>query len=573
MKYWIKNAEKWFRNLKYRKKLYLVFMLVSLFLLIVMGVFMIHGFKEILTEKEYQSMEVSLNQACETIDKQIDIYKNLLNYMVFDQDLQDVLEAEQTQNYDSYNNYVNIIDPILDAPKFYHDGINSLTIYSDNIKIPHDVTLAPLSEINEKSWFPELQNTAEVLWIWPDSQRDEILAIRRFPGYRKAEVYLGMYFDLESLMEPLDYFQKEGSGILLVDDNEQIVYSQCELKNSKKVERLEQLENHYSYLKRQIDGLPICTYIYMEKSSVYAGFYEMLGTIGIVMLFSLGTILIIGGYMSKLLVVRIERLTACVNEVKLGKMEICIEDDSSDEIGTLIRSFHQMLDQINRLIQKVYESKITQQNLEMQALQAQINPHFLYNTLSIINWKAICAGEDDISTVTLALSDYYRTTLNKGENFITVSGELLNIKSYLEIQLMMHDYEFEVEYQIDSEVKAYYMPKLILQPLIENALEHGLDVKTEGNKKLLISCQQHEENIVLTVQDNGVGMEENLVEDLVKTHASGYGVKNVNDRLALLYGKNYALHIESHVGEGTKIEIYIPKENSAQRKDAIDEIK
>lgn len=245
-------------------------------------------------------------------------------------------------------------------------------------------------------------------------------------------------------------------------------------------------------------------------------------------------------------------------------MEINIDDNSRDEIGVLVRSSHTMLQDVKRLISEVYQSKIVQQELEMIALQAQINPHFLYNTLSLINWKALSAGEEDISTVTLALSDYYRTTLNKGKNIITIGGELTNIKSYLEIQLMMHDYDFEVEYQIDSDLQSYWMPKLILQPLVENCLEHGLDVKESGEKKITISCYQSKKDIILTVEDTGVGMDEETVANMTTFNATGYGVKNVNDRLALLCGKNYSLHIESTLGVGTKIQINIPKKISEE---------
>lgn len=164
----------------------------------------------------------------------------------------------------------------------------------------------------------------------------------------------------------------------------------------------------------------------------------------------------------------------------------------------------------------------------------------------------------------MALSDYYRTTLNKGKNLITVGGEITNIKSYLEIQLMMHDYDFEVEYQIDPELSSYWMPKLTLQPLIENCLEHGLDIKETGEKRIIISCIQDQNDIIWTVEDTGVGMDQETVANMTTFNATGYGVKNVNDRLALLCGENYALHIESTINVGTKIEIHIPKKISEE---------
>ncbi len=493
-------------------------------------------------------MEVSLNQASATIDKQLEIYSNLLNYIVFDRDLQEILDREQTQDYASYSNYVNVVDPILNTPKFYHDSIKKITIFSEDIKIPHDITLAPLADIQGKNWFKQLRQASDAIWVWPDENHDEILAIRSFPGYRTMEAYLGIYCELNRLMEPLQYFEKEGAGILLVDEKNQTLFCNALGDEESEVQGVEEIESSYRYMKRRIQDLPLYIYIYMGEEAIYSGFYEMLGRIVFVVIVSLLSILVISKAMSGLLVKRIENLTTCVNQMDTGNMKINVEDRSLDEVGILIRSFHKMLNQIQRLISEVYQSKITQQELEMQALQAQINPHFLYNTLSMINWKAISAGEEDISKITLALSDFYRTTLNKGNNFITIAGEVLNIKSYLEIQLMMHDYEFEVEYQIDESVGSYQMPKLILQPLVENALEHGLDMKEDGEKRLVLSCQQNQEDVVWTVQDNGVGMNEGMVSNLVKTHATGYGVKNVNDRLALLYGESYVLHIESYPG-------------------------
>ena len=537
----------------------LVLMMVGLLPLAVVSIFMILGFRKILVEKEYEAMDVALNQTLSTIDKQVDIYTNLMNYLVFDDDLQKVLGEEQTKDFKSYNNYVNIVDPILNTPKFYQEGIRRVTIYSQNIKIPHDVTLAPMEEIQDKKWFGQLEQASECIWVWSGTDREEILAIRTFPGYRDTKSYLGMYCSLDSLMEPLYYFQKDGAGILLTDEDDRILYLESALEGSEEIRSVKEIENTYPYLKREITGLPLNIYIFMDQSEIYSGFYDMMDRIILVVVFCLISILIISRSMSRLMVNRIERLITCVNQMEYSSMEIDLNDQSRDEIGVLIRSFRRMLGEIKRLIKEVYESRIRQQKLEMRALQAQINPHFLYNTLSMINWKAISAGEEDISTITLALSDYYRTTLNRGETFINIRGEILNIRSYLEIQLMMHDYGFEVDYDLDPSLDEYQMPKLILQPLVENALEHGLDVKEEGEKILRISCRQDHEDIIWTVEDNGVGMEEVVADNMVKTHTSGYGVRNVNERLILLYGEHYGLRIESEPGKGTQVEVHIPK--------------
>lgn len=558
MRKWMNNIRIYFRDLKFRSKINLVLMLSGIAPLVIVGIFTIYSFHNMLADREYESLEVSLNQTCDTIDKQVEIYANLLNYFVFDQDLQKVLENEQTQSYQAYHEYVNVVDPILNTPQFYHDGIKQLTIYAENILIPHDVTLAPLETLSSEPWFKDMQNSDSEMLVYPNEDYSEILFMRKFPGYSDTTAYLGMYCDMHSFTEPLNYFKKEGTVILLTNEHDKILFSLNGLSDTLK------FTDNDIYIKKKIENLPLYAYIYIEKDMNISGFHAILSKSTIVVTICMLIIFVISRYMSYIMVKRLEALTTCIKEVDYENMEINIYDDSQDEVGVLIRSSHTMLQDVKRLISEVYQSKIIQQELEMIALQAQINPHFLYNTLSLINWKALSAGEDDISKVTLALSDYYRTTLNKGKNLITVGGEITNIKSYLEIQLMMHDYDFEVEYQIDPELSSYWMPKLTLQPLIENCLEHGLDIKETGEKRIIISCIQDQNDIIWTVEDTGVGMDQETVANMTTFNATGYGVKNVNDRLALLCGENYALHIESTINVGTKIEIHIPKKISEE---------
>lgn len=230
----------------------------------------------------------------------------------------------------------------------------------------------------------------------------------------------------------------------------------------------------------------------------------------------------------------------------------------SVEYDSMFETFKQTL-QINTLIKEVYEGRIKEKEYEMRALQAQINPHFLYNTLSLINWKAIEADAKDISKITLALSTFYRTSLNKGKNVMSLSDELRNMRSYLDIQLMMHDYEFDVEFDVDESIGQYQSLNLMLQPLIENAIAHGIDVKTDGRGKLTITGKEDGDLIVLTVADNGVGMSDEQAARILTEESKGYGVRNVNERIKLYYGEQYSLQIESKIGQGTKASIRIPK--------------
>ena len=270
-------------------------------------------------------------------------------------------------------------------------------------------------------------------------------------------------------------------------------------------------------------------------------------------------IFILGMAFSRLFTRKIEMLTENMDQVNHGSREVTVTSDAEDEVGVLIRSFRRMMGEIDRLISEVYENKIALKEFELKALTAQINPHFLYNSLSIINWMAIKSGQKEISKVTLDLSTFCRTALSKGEDMVTVENCIRNIEAYLSIQLVMHDNDFTVEWKIDPQVKAEKVPKLILQPVVENALEHGLDVKEEGDKILQLSFLDAGDAVLLRVEDNGMGMEQSVAESLVTYQAEGYGLKNVNDRICLLYGEEYKIRITSSVGKGTVVEMRIPK--------------
>ena len=171
---------------------------------------------------------------------------------------------------------------------------------------------------------------------------------------------------------------------------------------------------------------------------------------------------------------------------------------------------------------------------------------------------ALETDQEDISKITLSLSTFYRTALNKGKNILRVRDEIKNMRSYLDIQLMMHDHEFDVDVEIDECILDHNILNLILQPLIENAIDHGIDLKTDGRGGIKIIGKKQNDEIVLIVSDNGVGMSKEQAESILTNKSNGYGVKNVNERIKLYYGEQYQLKIESEIGIGTKVKVTIP---------------
>ena len=255
---------------------------------------------------------------------------------------------------------------------------------------------------------------------------------------------------------------------------------------------------------------------------------------------------------------RVNLLHERMQEVKNGNLDIQIHDSLPDEIGELTNNFQQMVDEINHLIQESYKDKLLLKETQLKALQAQINPHFLYNCLSLINSKALMNKQPEISQMSQLLSVFYRTTLNKGRSETTLANEIKNIKSYLDIQRLLHDDSFEVIYQIDPNLPEVEVPNLLLQPLVENSLIHGIlpNKSKYGNLFLTVSCVM--DQIRFTVLDNGLGIPAEKLPTLLRTDSGGYGLKNVHERLQLAYGENYGLTINSIPGESTMVTFTIP---------------
>lgn len=255
---------------------------------------------------------------------------------------------------------------------------------------------------------------------------------------------------------------------------------------------------------------------------------------------------------------RIDALNRSMQIVQTGNFDIDLHDDCQDEIGVLTSNFRTMANEIQTLIQENYQKTITLKEAQFKALQAQINPHFLYNCLSLINSRALLTHQNDISQMSQLMSTFYRTTLNKGNSMTLLRDEIRNVMSYLEIQRLLHDNRFQVITQIDPILPEISVPNLLLQPLVENSIVHGLLPRQSGDGCLFLTIRRVDNAIHFNVMDNDVGIEPEKIASLTSTDSSGYGLKNVNERLLLTYGEESCLKIKSIQNESTMITFFIP---------------
>lgn len=224
---------------------------------------------------------------------------------------------------------------------------------------------------------------------------------------------------------------------------------------------------------------------------------------------------------------------------------------SDDEIGRIGRKFQIVMQQNQQLNQKVVKLSLLEKEAELNALQAQINPHFFYNTLASMYWLAKFGKTDDVAEMSIALSDIFKIALKRGTDMITVEEELEHIKKYISIQNMRYQNRIQFDLQVPEELLPRKLLKLLLQPLVENAIYHGLETKT-GEWKLTVVGHTEEERMIFYVEDNGVGMAD------TGAAVQGIGIRNVTERIRLRYGDEYGCQFESELGKGTRVIVTVP---------------
>lgn len=260
----------------------------------------------------------------------------------------------------------------------------------------------------------------------------------------------------------------------------------------------------------------------------------------------------------------IRELVVKIDRVEVGDFTEECSVYPGDEIGALNREFDEMSRRLKRLIEEVYTTKIKEQEAELNALIAQINPHFLYNTLDSIHWLAVKNRDYAVGEQLEALSAIFRHVLNRGEECVTIASEVEFIRNYMAIMESRFGRRVKIQIQTEPGLEQVLIPKLIIQPLVENGILHGLEPKKEGGT-ILITIEVQGDNLVIAVEDDGVGADEAEITEKMKNRESGkdtFALKNIDDRIKLRYGSANGLCFESKPGKGTRVLVVMPLEQS-----------
>lgn len=401
---------------------------------------------------------------------------------------------------------------------------------------------------------------------------------------------------LDKTLEP----QNTGTRLMIFDDEENLVYHTShddslwqgineeekaaivrlveESGENKHIEmKIQGRNSSVSVMENEETGWKI--FVYTPQSDVYAaGLRNLLGML-IAMVFVLTVAIILGILLSRQISRPVRVLIKAMDKVDKGKVRYIDEQeyDWKDEMGYLLRSYNQMGRRINESIEKIYVYQLNQKQTELKMLQFQINPHFLYNTLNTISSIAALEGIDEISRISDNLSNMFQYNI-KGRDIVPLKDEIRHVQNYMGIQTIRFPGKYEFTYQMDDNICDEPMLKFILQPLVENALQHAFERMKEINK-VSLSCKTDGDDILISIYDNGIGIDEQTLNQLnrefdetdtrtlVNNVDRGIGLRNVNARIKNFYGKGYGIHIESCLDQYTVIHIRIKKIKEKNREE------
>lgn len=293
-------------------------------------------------------------------------------------------------------------------------------------------------------------------------------------------------------------------------------------------------------------------------------YYPLVLTIAAVLAVMALMIMIVSYILSNYYVGKLKKLSLEMQHLQDGDLNVQIpSDQQGDEIEDVYSNFNFMVGEVRRLVQEHYQLGKDVRVAEIRALQAQINPHFLYNTLDLINWIAMDYGANDIEKIAWNLARFYRLSLNHGKDLISIAEEVEHVQVYVNIQKFHYDDAIHLETDIPEALKSLACMNIILQPFVENAIVHGIG-ENPGIERccIEIGAKMADGDILFAVKDDGPGMTERQMQDAVSVDMDqikgGYGIRNINFKLKLCFGEKYGVYYESVLGEGTTAFILIP---------------
>ncbi|MBE9915186.1 sensor histidine kinase [Paenibacillus donghaensis] len=523
------------------------------------------------TEMAETNIRTALEQTKNNMKYQMDEIQRMSNTLFTSISFQDALQI-QGEPLNIMLKTRDEIVPQMKAPLLLFGNNIRLALYTINAKIyeiPGDDMSKPITKrdyyilsarsIENSEWFKSLQSSKkDNLWLQIDSDRElgNISHFRKLissGGYSSVIGYIRVTARFDDLLSSFDTFPiEEGINLRLIDAASGTAMYKRGNAN--------QLEGSFFTLQEAIPGTSFIIEALVPHAYLNKDAGRMQQAIGMVCLISFLVMAGIGLIVARLSGKKMKRIVTLVGSFQEGNFYKRIQFSGNDEFVHIADAFNAMARSIQDLIRNVYEQGIQKKQAELDALQAQINPHFLYNTLSTIGSLANLGETRKVTKMVKGLAKFYRLTLNEGHVYVSLEQELEQVETYLEIQRVKYANNFTVYMDIDPEIKNVKVIKLILQPFVENIFKHAWFGETIA---IRITGHRLKDCIELKIIDNGIGMKPETLRKMLSTstQSDGYGLINVQERIKLRYGSDFGIHIASIFGAGTTVQILLPIDN------------
>lgn len=466
--------------------------------------------------------------------------------------------------------------------QYYFDGVSRLKERSDYVDLRYALNRGEdYVAISRERDGVDQQDTSQMVTLYhriaSKKEKEEELGICSISV--SAKYFQDIMKNANITSEGLVYLMSE-NGRMITSSNSSILQ-----KMQKKgillnygaelfMEKRKEGQKEYYITRQNVDGASWQMILIIPENE-YEDQYRFLWLSAALMLGSMIAVIVLMSYLlSGYYVGRLKKLNVEMTGLESGNLNANLSiTTEEDEIEEIYHNFNGMVQEVQRLMQEHYQLGKEVKMAEVRALQAQINPHFLYNTLDLINWISMDYGAEEIGTLTWNLARFYRLSLNHGKSLISIGEEVEHVEVYVNIENYHFDNAISLEVDVPEELKSYACLNIILQPFVENAIVHGIAEKPDIEScEIRICARREEQDIVFSVQDDGPGvdvkeMQKETQQD-IRTAQHGYGVRNINFRLKLCFGEKYGVtYLESE--KGTHVEIKIPVMTMAEAEEKI----
>ncbi|QUH28729.1 sensor histidine kinase [Vallitalea guaymasensis] len=590
----MKNIADGFHNISIKRKIIILGLIMILYPIILVIIFGMYNNEKIIKDRFVSYVENDVMNAKVRMSNDLDFMEEIFQEVLYNIDAYDLFRSKPKD--------ININNTMLEY-KFQKDmnkylkstifakqefDLVTMQFVSDNsvYYAAKEKGLVNIGKIPKEEFKKVTEDNNQVLYYFDKEDNGQYIYLVRsiydINSFDKIGI-MSFRIDNNYLQEILSHTYREPaeSTYLYTYEGDRIVYAGRNYNNqiieSKKLYLNEKGTythtingNNYYVIVETIDDVNLKIISVITTDMLISDTRKVFDLIIILCIISMPIYIIIANMIYSEIISPFNLLVSKMKDIEKGELNTSIDIIRKNEIGYLYNSFNSMAKRLKYLVECVYEEEIARKNAEISALQSQINPHFLYNTLETINWKAQLSGEQDIAEMVQALSKLMDANMNRnGEKFSTIEQEIQYMDSFLFLIQKRFGKKIEYDKIIDQNILKEKLPKLIIQPIVENAIKHGIE--PVGRGKILIGISEKDEKLIIEVEDNGAGIEVPKLKSInvelsdnkyiaeEQDNSKSIGLKNVYRRLLLIYGKEAEISILSTYTKGTKVTLKVPK--------------